>query len=525
MGSLSSPAPPRPWSLAPWAILFVLVLLLGACQRIFPYGALPPSDGTTEGRVDGALSDGSTDAGRDQLPADLPVPDLLLATDKGCPKGTTQCGSYCVDLRSDVHHCGKCDKRCGAGLNCKNGTCRCVESGLCSGCCAGNVCLPLGNAQSPRVCGKGGKSCEDCSDGNVCTIERCSVGVCKHEPVKTVVKCKKNHTDGQCVAGRCCTGCQAGGGCYPFGGTQNAGRCGHEGESCKSCQPGGTCKVAGCSGGRCTSSNKPANNACTAGGHNGLCLGGACCTGCRKNGTCYPLSGSVKDASQCGRGGVTCKKCSGRGVCYTGKCDQGKCVSVKKPDGTQCNDKGQSGRCARGVCCTTGCRSGGSCRSSSLHHCGAQGNLCTDCHQTSDPCKTGGTCANGLCQYVASSMGTPCGKGAGHCVLGSCCTTCIEKDASGTNGTCRVQTDAQHCGKDGGYCHACTAGKICKSGVCTWSGMCGTMTCPQGCCKNNTCIPLSSQSSTQCGKGGATCVVCPASQSCQTGSPWFGACG
>ncbi|MCA9880261.1 MAG: hypothetical protein KC442_20845 [Thermomicrobiales bacterium] len=42
---------------------------------------------------------------------------------KICKLEATRCGRTCVNTRTDPRHCGGCDKRCDAGVECVNKTC------------------------------------------------------------------------------------------------------------------------------------------------------------------------------------------------------------------------------------------------------------------------------------------------------------------------------------------------------------------------------------------------------------------
>jgi sulfatase modifying factor 1 len=68
-----------------------------------------------------------------------------------CAAGQTACGGRCVDMQSDVAHCGACGRACGAGQSCCAGTCV-------------NLQTDRGN------CGTCGRSCP--------TGEVCSMGAC-----------------------------------------------------------------------------------------------------------------------------------------------------------------------------------------------------------------------------------------------------------------------------------------------------------------------------------------------------------
>jgi hypothetical protein len=45
------------------------------------------------------------------------------ATAEPCPQPLQECGGTCVDVSSDVHHCGACNLACTGGLACVSGRC------------------------------------------------------------------------------------------------------------------------------------------------------------------------------------------------------------------------------------------------------------------------------------------------------------------------------------------------------------------------------------------------------------------
>ena len=109
------------------------------------------------------------------------------------------------------------------------------------------------------------------------------------------------------------------------------------------------------------------------------------------------------------------------------------------------------------------------------------------------------------------------------------CTGCCD----GTNKCSSGDTNAA-CGTQGLACTACTGSDSCNAHVCsagTGGGDGGTCGCPNGCCNaNNDCV-LGTQSS-NCGSGGAACVVCNTAvgescqaQACATGGPGTGITG
>jgi DNA-binding beta-propeller fold protein YncE len=67
----------------------------------------------------------ASDLGDGPVPLpDSESPDSLVAPDGGCPPGHSRCGEICVDLTTDVTHCGKCDKACDDGNACTSDICQ-----------------------------------------------------------------------------------------------------------------------------------------------------------------------------------------------------------------------------------------------------------------------------------------------------------------------------------------------------------------------------------------------------------------
>lgn len=175
--------------------------------------------------------DSSRDKGpKKDLKPDQLVPDHKLP-DAGCPSGLTQCGTTCVDLKTNFNHCGQCNKKCLGGdadkcvggkcvcgstggpctngLNCQSGSCKCVPNGRCPGCCKNNYCIPLGPSQSATLCGNKGQTCASCSSTKktVCQIVVCSsAGVCQASNLKDGIICDDKDScsyNDKCATGIC----------------------------------------------------------------------------------------------------------------------------------------------------------------------------------------------------------------------------------------------------------------------------------------------------------------------------------
>ncbi|MFB6372875.1 MAG: CAP domain-containing protein [Bradymonadaceae bacterium] len=84
-----------------------------------------------------------------------------------CSNDKTMCDGECVDLQSNIDHCGQCGNACGAGgFICSSGACQCIKSGYTN--CDGK-CLNLQtDSQNCGACGNA------CAGG-----ERCEKGTCQ----------------------------------------------------------------------------------------------------------------------------------------------------------------------------------------------------------------------------------------------------------------------------------------------------------------------------------------------------------
>ncbi len=322
-----------------------LLLTVMACSVEQPPSAgRPCSDeqpcgpGTTcdpASKVCVAGNGGSGDGGKDTQTADTTAPDTLqpdsfVAPDGGCPKGLTRCGNVCANLKLDSRHCGGCNKACpssradrclagkcscgaggkvcGASLDCKTGKCICVANGNCAGCCWGATCREIGSGQTADKCGKNGVVCKSCYDGNPCTSEGCSMGVCfkKAKPTGTACDDKSACTHSDKCSAAACKGIAY---------TCKPGKC----QASSACNGKGGCKV----------SLKADNTACS---------DGISCT----------YSDKCK-AGVCKGSSYTCKPgvCQAASVCN----GSGGCVATPKANGTACND---GASCTYGDQCISG---------------------------------------------------------------------------------------------------------------------------------------------------------------------------
>lgn len=390
-----------------------LVLLLGSgCNLIFQYEDRDPDAATEDAAsdLDGAGKDGPGDhdpdvgdlSRVDRTVMDTRLPDRttnkdrttakdkFVKLDKGCPAGLTPCGGTCVNLKTSMQHCGKCNSACSTkdadrclagvcscggsgascvgGLNCKSAKCQCIQGGLCTGCCDGaSLCRAIGTAQITTKCGKAGAQCKTCDDGEDCTTDGCKNGACTYTLHQNGNSC--DNSTGTCASGKCCKGCRRSGTCYAVPDKNN---CGKAGASCQTCAAT-TCKEPKCSSsGACTTANAADGTSCLS--NTGTCLGGNCCQDCVYNGQCNLGTSHYI----CGKGGIACQNCTN--TTSTKLCVNQTCVA-----GVNCGS----------VNCSDGCCSGNTCvkyGSQNNSTCGYGGLPCKPCGPTQYCDKNDGKC-------------------------------------------------------------------------------------------------------------------------------------
>ena len=91
-------------------LLPTVVLLLASCSSGNKDSLFDPTAGTSGDSSGGASNSGGAGGN----------------AGASCASGV-RCGSQCVDVDSDVSHCGDCDTVCPASAECRSGACLCAN--------------------------------------------------------------------------------------------------------------------------------------------------------------------------------------------------------------------------------------------------------------------------------------------------------------------------------------------------------------------------------------------------------------
>jgi hypothetical protein len=246
----------------------------------------------------------------------------------------------------------------------------CRSGACCVGCWNGTSCQ---SGFSAAACGQGGVACASCIDGDLCTRDVCTLGVCSNPDAAMGTRCD----DGQfCTA---TDTCDASGNCNGTGArcddraTCTTDSCDEAADRCVympdavSCSIGGACVAAGT-----VNPSYP-------------CL---VCDPTRSGTDWTPLAvGTECGDSSCAAGRLTMRACNEVGFCVASEpvaCPSGKCAGSRRcdpvcapgdceegfycdsiamrclaigADGDECHDAAgcSSGNCVDGVCCAGAC--------------------------------------------------------------------------------------------------------------------------------------------------------------------------
>jgi len=145
-----------------------------------------------------------------------------------CTAPRMTCGSSCIDITTDVFNCGACSRRCGdgqtcVGSRCVGGTPTCPAPTMLCGARCINV------SSDPANCGACGRACASgttCSSGSCVSI---AVGIAASGPCESEacgptgeLSCTRSYTSGGFCTGFCSTGTTA----------TEQGQCGGLGSTC-----------------------------------------------------------------------------------------------------------------------------------------------------------------------------------------------------------------------------------------------------------------------------------------------------
>ncbi len=275
----------------------------------------------------------------------------------------------------------------------------CGKTALGANCQCDAKCKANGNCcpDYVKLC-TGCKSALDCTDGNVCTVDKCDAktGQCNSSPVAGGGKCSDNNPctlKDACKAGVCA-------------GVINT------------CDDDNSCTADFCDLSK-GCQHTPANAGQP-------CNDGSLCT--------------EKDAcDKVGKCGGTAKKCDDGNSCTDDSCDAktGKCGVAPKKEGSFCTD---GNGCTTGDKCTAGKCAGAQAKDGALC---SDGNLCT----LNDACKAGVCAGTGKCDDKNDCTVDSC-----DVKTGKCANAAIKDGAKCTDGNACTTPDACKAGK-------CVAGK------------------------------------------------------------------
>ena len=342
---------------------------------------------------------------------------------------------------------------------------------------------------------------QDCSDGNLCTQDRCdpATGICLHPPVDcadgnacttdacdpATGLCRRDNVAGSCFDGLYCTTGETcvGGNCVgaqPIVCPQvqcGTNFCLEEDRVClwrpsggNSCPPAGQCTFYTCENGACRFNNA-SGQPCTLTGFCGL----AQCV----RGSCQPT--------------VTFPCPDDGNPCTDEVCPQGSCTHPPKVDGTPCGDACATSTCQSGVCTVvtpTNCDDGDPCTVDSCDPAGG-------CRHAPKSCLDDNECTRDSCSAVSGECvhdplsNVPCkGPGSDPCHAAYCqegaCTGLAPLSCDDGSVCTRDECDPAR-----GCLHTvnCDDGNSCTADVCTTAGACQYVAYPAGfpCSDGNAC--------------------------------------
>jgi hypothetical protein len=480
----------------------------------------------------------------------------LDGIDEGCSAALSHClvtstGSSCVECIAAAD--------CSDGNACTLDACTanaCVAAGVTAGTtCAGGVCN--GSSTAPACvaclddatglmldsgCSAGAPVCDvsgplprctgclvaaDCSDGNACTTDSCTLGACVRLPTPAGVACTGGICSGSVLAPECVdclddlpgtmvdTGCSASAPvCDDSGAAPVCAEC----ATAIDCDDGNVCTVDACDAGVCEQTALAVGALCAG----GVCDASSACVACVDDAT-----GTTIDTG-CGIGAPVCDDsgavavctgclldtdCDDLNPCTTDACALGACggspLAIASPcPGGVCNGDVTAPACvgcvddATGTVLDTGCSAAAPICDTSLAL-----PACVECLgdaacDDGNPC-TLDACAAGSCDHSGLPTGAMCTGGV--CDAGggaSMCVACLD-DAPGTDRDSGCTDGSPVCDTSGAAprCVGCDEDADCDD-----ANECTTDACADG-----ACTPTALAAGTACATGvcdGAPAPVC-----------------
>ncbi len=506
--------------------------------------------GRADAATDGAAMDGGTDTGRGDVgTSDTGTLDTGTldtgAVDGGSDAScmNTTCGTACVDVQTDPHHCGACATDCGS-LSHVDGTMATCSAGACvlTGACVTGFADCNGQVadgceadlSQPATCGACGSACSGTTP--VCGFDstsgaRICVGGCSGSTVRCGASCV-DLTGDPMHCGSCAMACTD-----PLHGTATC--------VSSSCTPACDSGYHACSGaclsdgdvGSCGTSCTPcavpphATAHCTTGACGFDCIAPfADCNGSAADGCEVDTSSSASNCSACG---ATCAVPNASPACVGSACAVGTCntgfedCNAMASDGCETQTSSDPMNCsscgaicnlpnATSTCVSSSCAIG-SCAPGFMDCDGAAADGC-ERNLATDPNACGG-CGN-VCMLpnaVPACMG-------GMCAIAACMPGFSDCDGNPMNGCeTNVGSNPNSCGMCGHVCNLPNATAGCSGGGCTVSacnaGFTDCNNLPGDGCEIHTAVsPL------DCGFCGRQCAVPNGTPGCAAGSCTVASC-
>jgi hypothetical protein len=203
-----------------------------------------------------------------------------------CPSPEVMCGINCSDLQSDNNNCGSCGHACPSGTSCQAGVCTCPSFGNPDIVLCGDACVNL--KTDPNNCGSCGNYCREFTscDNGTCRYP-CPHGSSDCDLYSPGTFCCGANETALCDRGYCYPQVPDHGGCYHNGECELSECCCYSSPAWPSAPPGGgACRSAQ---GECPYLNSQCEGCSAAGQNAPYCpsSGYPCCSG-----QCHFKSGS-----------------------------------------------------------------------------------------------------------------------------------------------------------------------------------------------------------------------------------------